>query len=247
MGGLVFLFGLLMGSFYNVVAFRLLKGQSPVYPPSHCPACQHRLGFWDLIPLLSYFLLKGKCRYCQASISPLYPLGEGLCALSFYLVYQKTGLSRELVTGWALASLLVLSVLTDLRQKIILDKITFPMLALILLLRLWTGEGPWWWYPLGGLVGAGVLGSIAALSRGGLGGGDVKLYLPVGVALGPGLTLLSISLAALSGALLGGLLMAMGRIRRRDPLPFAPFIWLGTMVAYLYGTELWDWYSHLWS
>lgn len=246
MGGLVLLVGLVMGSFYNVLAFRLLEGQSPVCPPSRCPACRHRLGIGDLIPIFSYVLLKGKCRYCQVPISPLYPLGEGLCALSFYLVFHKTGISWELATGWILASLLVLAVLTDLRQKLILDRITFPILGLLLLLRLLVGQEPWWWYMLGGLLGSGVLWGIAALSKGGMGGGDIKLYLPVGVVLGPWLTLLSIGLAALAGSLVGGLLMALGRIKGHQPIPFAPFIWFGVMAAYLYGTELWNWYLNLW-
>jgi leader peptidase (prepilin peptidase)/N-methyltransferase len=241
----VIVFGLVLGSFLNVVAMRLLEGKSLVYPPSHCPRCKHLLGVFDLIPVLSYLFLLGKCRYCKNAISPLYPGGEGLTALSIYLVYGKLGLCAELVVGWVLASLLILAVLTDLKAKLILDRITFPFLGLLLVLRLFIGTEPWWWYWLGGVMGAGLLLLVAWLSQGGMGGGDVKLYLAIGVALGPWLTLLSIGLASLAGAVFGGILMLIGRIQRRQPVPFAPFIWLGTLVAYLFGTELWDGYMQL--
>lgn len=242
---LVFIFGLFLGSFYNVLALRLLKGESPVFPPSHCPHCGHRLGVRDLIPIFSYVFLRGRCRYCKARVSPIYLVGEGLTALSFYAVYKHVGWQWELLVGWLLASLLVLSLLTDLQEKLILDRITFPVLALLIALRFVIGEGPWWWYLSGGALGALILLLLAVASRGGMGGGDIKLYLAVGVALGPGLTLLSIVLSAFAGALVGGTLRLAGRIRRRQPIPFAPFIWFGAMAAYLYGTDLWQWYLNL--
>lgn len=242
----ILLFGLSIGSFYNVLAFRLLEGTSWIVPPSRCPHCRHRLGVWDLIPVLSYLFLRGRCRYCNARISPLYPLGEGLTALSFYLVYHQIGFQWELAVGWALASLLVLSLLTDLRAMLILDRITFSFLVILLLLRLFVGDEPWWWYVAGGLVGSGCLLMAAWLSRGGMGGGDIKLYLAVGIALGPWLTLLSIALAAFAGTVIGIFLRLTGRIRRRQPFPFAPFIWFGALTAYLYGHDLWNAYLRLW-
>lgn len=243
---LILFFGLCIGSFYNVLALRLLEGQSPVYPPSHCPHCHHRLSVLDLIPVLSYLFLLGRCRYCGASISPLYLLGEGLTSLSFYLVYRQLGIQWELTVGWVLASLLVLAVLTDLKSQLILDRITFPFLGLLLLLRVFVGDEPWWWYMAGGLLGGAVLLLAAWLSRGGMGGGDIKLYLIIGVALGPWLTLLSIGLASVAGILIGGILLLAGRIRRRQPIPFAPFIWFGVLTAYLYGNDLWNWYIRFW-
>lgn len=242
---LIIIFGLFLGSFYNVLALRLLKGESPVYPPSHCPRCGHRLGVWDLIPIFSYVFLRGRCRYCQSRVSPIYLVGESLTALSFYVVYKHLGWQWELLVGWVLASLLVLALLTDLQEKLILDRITFPVLALLLLLRFFIGDEPLWWYISGGLLGAFILLLLAVLSKGGMGGGDIKLYLAAGVALGPGLTLLSIVLSAFAGTVIGGILQLAGRVRRKQPIPFAPFIWFGVMAAYLYGTELWHWYLSL--
>lgn len=243
---LVLIVGLVAGSFFNVVAFRLLKGASIVDPPSHCPHCKHPLAVFDLIPVLSYLVLCGKCRYCQHPIGLLYPVGEGLTALLFYLAYVKLGAQAELLVSWALASLIVLALLTDLKEKLILDKITIPFWGLLLGLRLFVGPEPWWWYWLGGLVGASLLWLVAWLSRGGIGGGDVKLYLAIGVALGPWLTVLSIGLASLAGAVVGGVLLLSGRVGRRQPIPFAPFIGVGAWTAYLYGAKLWDWYINLW-
>ncbi|GGK15937.1 type 4 prepilin-like proteins leader peptide-processing enzyme [Caldalkalibacillus thermarum] len=238
--------GLLMGSFYNVVAYRLLKGESVVWPPSRCPQCQTRLSWLELIPFLSYLWLGGRCRHCLAPISWLYPFGELVTALSFYLVYVRFGLSGEFLVGLLLSSMLVLAMLTDLRATLILDKITFPLLVLLLLVRLWYGPEPWWWYVLGGLSLFGLLLVIAVLSRGGMGMGDVKLSGAIGLALGPCLGLFSLVLASFAGTLAGVVLLALGRLKRRQPIPFAPFIWIGTLMAYLYGEDLWQWYMGLW-
>lgn len=236
---LIIIFGLCIGSFYNVVALRLLKGQSLVFPPSHCPQCRHRLGVGDLLPLLSYVLLRGRCRYCRAPISVLYPLGEGMTALSFYLVYRQWGFQWELAVGWVLASLLVLASLTDLKARMILDHLIFTGFGLLVLLRTFIGDQPWWWYIVGGLMGSGLLLLGARLSRGGISGDIIKLVLAVGVALGPWSTMFSIGLAALAGTLAGAVMMWSGFPARRRPLPLAPFVWFGAMTAYIYGDDLW--------
>lgn len=240
----VFILGLVFGSFYNVVAIRLLNEESIVYPPSHCPQCKQRLKACDLIPLFSYLFLRGKCRYCKGSISPLYPLGEMLTAASFYLVYREVQLNWELLVAFIFVSVLILAVLTDLRKQLILDVITLPALALLLILRLFIGERSFWFYLAGGLLGFLLLLALAAISKGGMGGGDIKLYAVVGVALGPLLTLQSLILASFLGTIVGGLLMLAGFVKRRQPIPFAPFIFLGALIAYLYGQQLWEWYLH---
>ena len=93
----VIIFGLILGSFFNVVAIRLLKKESLAFPPSHCVNCNHQLHTLDLVPVFSYVFLKGKCRYCKSSISPLYPFGELLTAVSIFFVYKNVGLSLELI------------------------------------------------------------------------------------------------------------------------------------------------------
>ena len=147
---LVVFYGLVLGSFFNVVAIRLLKKESIAFPPSHCTQCNHRLHILDLIPVFSYIFLKGKCRYCQTKISALYPFGELLTAISIFFVYKNVGLSLELIPALLLTVLLVVSVLTDIREQLILDKVTLPMLGLLVISRIFIGTEPFWYYLLGG-------------------------------------------------------------------------------------------------
>lgn len=243
---LVIVFALILGSFFNVVAIRLLEGQSIVYPPSHCLACKHRLGVLELIPVLGYVLLRAKCKHCGERISSLYPLGELLTGLSFYLVYKIIGIDLELIVAWLLVAVLIISVLTDIRQKLILDVITLPAIVLLLCARVLIGDEAWWFYALGGCLGFFMILGIGLFSRGGMGGGDMKLYAAIGVVLGPWLTILSLFLASFFGALIGLVLLVTGKVKRKEPIPFAPFIGLGVLLAYLYGSRLWNWYVHIW-
>jgi prepilin signal peptidase PulO-like enzyme (type II secretory pathway) len=242
----VIIFALLLGSFFNVVAIRLLKGESFVFPPSHCPSCKHSLSIVDLVPVFSYIFLRGKCRYCRSRISPLYPLGELISALSFYSIYKVLGFSLELIPASILVVVLVLAALTDIRKKLILDWITLPSIVILLILRIFIGEESFWFYLIGGAVGFTLLLGIAYLSKGGMGGGDVKLYAAIGLALGPWLTLMSLVFASLLGAIIGSILILIGKVKRKEPIPFAPFIWMGTIISYLMGWEIWNWYMNLW-
>ena len=135
----VIIFGLILGSFFNVVAIRLLKNESLVFPPSHCVNCNHQLHTLDLVPVFSYLFLKGKCRYCKSPISSLYPFGEFLTAVSIFFVYKNVGISLELIPALLLTILLVISVLTDIREQLILDIVTLPMLGLLIFSRLFIG------------------------------------------------------------------------------------------------------------
>lgn len=239
---LVLIYGLVLGSFFNVVAIRLLKKESLVFPPSHCTHCNHRLHVLDLIPVFSYLFLNGKCRYCKALISPLYPFGELLTAISIFFVYKTIGISFELIPALLLTVLLVISVLTDIRKQLILDLVTLPMLGLLIICRLFIGTESFWHYLLGGIIGFSLLFIIAIVSKGGMGGGDIKLYAAIGVALGPLLTVMSLVLASFVGAIAGLFLMMTGKLKRKEPMAFGPFIMIGTLISYAYGREIWDWY-----
>jgi prepilin signal peptidase PulO-like enzyme (type II secretory pathway) len=243
---LVLIYGLVLGSFFNVVAIRLLKKESIAFPPSHCPTCNHRLHLFDLIPVVSYLFLDGRCRYCKTPISPLYPFGELFTAVSIFFVYKFVGIELELVPALLLTILLVLSVLTDIREKLILDIVTFPMLGLLIISRIFIGTESFWYYLLGGIVGVTLLFVIAIVSKGGMGGGDVKLYAAIGVALGPQLTIMSFVLASFTGAIVGIVLLITGIVKRKQPIAFGPFIFIGTLIAYLFGNDLWTWYISFW-
>ncbi|WP_313801059.1 prepilin peptidase [Cytobacillus sp.] len=243
---LFIIFTLILGSFFNVVAIRLLKKESVVFPPSHCPHCSHRLSILDLFPVLSYLFLKGKCRYCKTAISPLYPFGELLTAVSLFYIYKTIGISIEIIPAFILTILLIISVLTDIREHLILDKVTLPLLGLLVISRMFIGSEPFWYYLLGGLVGFSLLLFIAIISKGGMGGGDIKLYAAIGVTLGPSLTALSLVLASFAGAIGGLFLMMTGKVKRGQPVAFGPSIFIGTIIAYTYGEEIWKWYIGFW-
>ncbi|GLB58382.1 prepilin peptidase [Cytobacillus sp. NCCP-133] len=238
----VFIYALLLGSFLNVAAIRLLKKESVSFPPSHCPTCKNKLNVFDLVPVFSYLFLRGKCRYCKQRISALYPFGELLTAFTIFLVYKEIGWTLELIPALLLTVLLLLSVLTDIREKLILDIITFPMLGLLVLIRYFIGTEPFMHYLLGGVVGFSLLLIIAIVSKGGMGGGDIKLYAAIGVGLGPLLTIMSLVLASFAGAIAGVFLLLTGKVKRQEPIPFAPFIFIGTILSFLYGNEIFQWY-----
>ena len=242
----VIIFGLILGSFFNVVAIRLLKKESLVFPPSHCVNCNHQLHTLDLVPVFSYVFLKGKCRYCKSPISPLYPFGELLTAVSIFFVYKNVGLSLELIPALLLTITLVISVLTDIREQLILDIVTLPMLGLLIISRLFIGTEPFWYYLLGGAVGFLLLLFLAIVSKGGMGGGDIKLYAAIGVALGPLLTVMSLVLASFVGAIVGIFLLMTGKVKKGQPIAFGPSIFVGTLIAYVYGIDILQWYVSMW-
>lgn len=242
-----FLLGLLFGSFYNVVGLRVPKRESIIYPPSHCPACARRLGPGELIPLLSYFLAKGRCRGCHARISPLYPVMEGLTGLGFLLVFLRYGLSWETLLGLLFVSLLMIITVTDLSYRLIPNKVLLPFFLLFLVLRfLWPYEGTAYGQHLLGMA-AGFLffWLLAVVSRGGMGGGDIKLYAVIGLFLPPLLLFLTVFLSAACGTLYGLFLWMGGRGARKAMIPFGPFIAIGALVSYLYGPALGAWYLSL--
>jgi len=237
--------GLLVGSFLNVAAIRIPKGESIVRPPSRCMHCGHRLRAGDLIPVVSYMLLRGKCRYCGGRVSPAYALGELAAAIAFAVTAWRIGASAELAAGLLLASILITAAHSDLRTMLIPDKLVFFGLAAGLAARLLSHPLSWWDYALGAVLGGGLMLLLALASRGGMGGGDIKLWAFIGLMLGIRLTLLAVFAASLLGSLYGAALMLAGRFRRRMEVPFAPFIAVGTMLVYWFGEQWIGWYMRL--
>jgi leader peptidase (prepilin peptidase)/N-methyltransferase len=237
------LFGLLIGSFLNVVALRVPKKESFVYPPSHCVHCKHKLSPWDLIPVVSYLFLRGSCRYCNKPISPIYPLGELSTAVGFAIVASYFGPVPELFVGLFFVTVLVAVTLTDLMYMLIPDRIVFFAMGVGLLLRLFIHPLPIWQYAVGFLVGGGVLYGIAwasetILHKEGMGGGDIKLFAFIGLIVGPGLVLFVLFMACLFGTVIVGSLLMSGRWARDRHLPFAPFIALGALLVYVWGIDM---------
>ncbi|MBU5444986.1 A24 family peptidase [Paenibacillus sp. MSJ-34] len=238
----IFAAGLCLGSFYNVVGLRVPRGESMIRPRSHCTQCRCTLSAAELIPLFSYLWLRGSCRGCGKAISPIYPLVELGTALLFAVMPALIGWSYELLVAWTLISLLVVICITDLRYMLIPDKVLLVFAILFLVLRIVFPLHPWWNMFVGAGLGFALLFVIAVASKGGMGGGDMKLFAVLGLVLGWKGILLAFFFSTLYGTLIGAVGIMLGKVRRGRPMPFGPFIALGAMTAYLWGEELIAWY-----
>ncbi|MBB3108728.1 leader peptidase (prepilin peptidase)/N-methyltransferase [Paenibacillus phyllosphaerae] len=241
----LFILGLACGSFYNVVGLRVPAKQSVVHPPSHCTSCGTQLRRRDLVPVLSYVLSKGKCRHCGAGVSFVYPLGELLTGLLFAGMYLRFGFTLDMLMGLLLVSLSVIITVSDLKYQLIPNTILLAFLPFLAVLRVYHHDLPLWEYLLGALVGGGVIVLVILLSRGGMGLGDAKLLAVLGLVVGYKLILIALFLACLVGTLIGGPLLALRIVKRKQPIPFGPFLALGTLLAYCYGDQLLNSYLSL--
>jgi len=239
------IFGLVLGSFYNVVGLRVPKGESIVNPPSHCTSCGKRLTAFELIPVLSYLIQRGKCKGCGVKVSPIYCFTEIVTALLFALCYVKFGFTAELAVALLFVSLLVIINVSDIAYMLIPNKILLFFLPFLIVSRIVSPLEPWWDSLLGAVIGFSVLLLIAVVSKGGMGGGDIKLFLLIGLVLGTIHTLLTLFLASVVGMIVGGIVLKVRGQGRKTPLPFGPSIAVGALLAYFYGDQLIEWYWQL--
>lgn len=238
---LYFLFGLIIGSFLNVLIYRLPKGESIAFPPSHCPTCNHRLSPWELIPVISFFLQRGKCKNCQASISIRYPLVELLCGFLLYFTYLKFGLTLSFARVAMLMILLIPIFFIDLDTMTIPDQLSLGGAGVAFLLAMFDHKLLLSLY--GAITGAGIIYGIYLLGlmiykQETIGGGDVKLMLMIGAFLGIKLTLMTLMLAMISGSVIGVLLIILKIKSRKDFIPFGPFIALGCVMAVFFAQQI---------
>ena len=240
MEALLFIYGIVFGSFYNVVIYRLPVGKSIVKPPSACGACNHRLKPIELIPILSYIAQKGRCKNCGEKISIRYPLIELLTGLLFVWVYSRTGFSIELAKGLFLASLFIIISFIDLDHQIIPDELNL-ILGIVGLIYLFSVKP----FPLvhglyGFLAGGGLLFIIALI--GPMGGGDIKFMAAMGLWLGLGYTLMALLISFILGGFISAMLLVFKIVDRKTAIPFGPFLCLASLIVMLYGQELFIWY-----
>ncbi len=238
---LVFITGICIGSFLNVCIFRLPKGESVAFPPSHCPVCMKNLGFIDLIPIIGYLLLRGRCRYCLSGISWQYPAVELVTGLIFVLVVASLGMTIAALQAVVFISLLVPAAIIDYKYSIIPDKINVAGVILGLPFLFQSKEIAYSGI-IGFFVGGIFLFTIAVVSRGGMGGGDIKLASVMGLFLGWKYLLLALMLAFSAGAVAGGFLLLTGSKKKGDPIPFGPYLAAGAAVSVLYGQQIISWY-----
>lgn len=241
----LFIFGLIFGSFFNVVGIRTAEKQSIMSPRSHCPNCQHRLRPRELIPVVSYILQKGRCRHCQTSISIKYPLFELLTACLFTVSPVVVGWSKELLVALLLISLVVIVTISDLHKMVIPNRVLLFFGIAIFVVRLIVLTRPWWDAYVGALLGFGLLYVIAVISKGGMGGGDIKLFFVLGLFVGVKGIVLTLFLAAFFGMLYGFILIELKKEKRKQPIPFAPFIGLAVLLSFAFGEQWWVFYFRL--
>jgi len=236
------LVGAAVGSFLNVVATRLPRGESIITPRSRCPSCRSPIRWHDNIPILSFLWLKGRCRDCRAPIARRYPIVEAVTVGLFWLAVWRIGLRIDLIPALAFLSALVAITAIDLEHHLIPDRITLPGIPLGLLANLLTTKGSVWDSVVGILVGGGIFFVVILLSRGGMGGGDMKLGAMIGAYLGWRLTILAIFSAVVLGGAVAVWLLLTGIRRRKDPVPFGPFLALGSILSLFWGEEILGWY-----
>ena len=235
--------GLLLGSFLNVVAYRLPRGESLAMPASHCPSCETPIKPYDNIPVVSWIALRGRCRSCKAAIPWRYPLVELGTALLMALTVLVLGADSDVWLGLAFVLLLVPVTVIDLDHRIIPNKLMLLGTVAALGILALTDPSAIPEHLIAGLAAGGFL-LIAAIARpGGMGMGDVKLAFVMGLFLGRevGVALL---VALVAGTLIGAVIMARKGTRegRKTAIPFGPFLALGGLVALLAGEPIVDWY-----
>ncbi len=235
----VFIFGLCVGSFLNVVICRLPEGKSIAKGRSKCPDCKHTLGFFDLIPLISFLALRGRCRYCHKHISYQYPIIELITAILFTLAFISTPFSQfyllppisYLLLKFFFIAILIITFVTDLRQNLIYDMVLIPGIILALFSPLFHYLSPniilsqYQNILISGLLGAGVFALQYFISKGRwIGSGDIFLGGFLGLILGWPKILIALYLAYVSGALVALFLMGVGKKKLGDTLPLGCFL-----------------------
>ena len=232
------IFGLVFGSFYNVVGLRVPKKESIVTPPSHCVSCNRRLSAIDLVPVFSYVFLRGKCRTCGAKVSPIYAITELVTGVLFAFATWRLGITWELAVALLFISLLVIINVSDIAYMLIPNKILLFFLPFFIVGRIVSPLEPWWDSIVGAAVGFSLLLLIAIVSKGGMGGGDIKLFLLIGLVLGTVPTLLTLFLASVIGMIAGMIVLKIKGKGRKTPVPFGPSIVVAAIIVYFYGDQI---------
>ena len=241
---LVILIGLALGSFLNVCIYRIPLRKSIFFPNSFCPECGAKIRCFDNIPLLSYIILKGRCRNCKAKISWQYPLVEFITSALLALAYLGFGLSWEFAARSTLILFVIPTFFIDLKHRIIPDVLTFPGIILGFLLSFVVRSPSVLNSLLGILVGGGMFYLSAILGellfkKESLGGGDIKLAMMLGAFLGWQKILLVLLLSAFLGSLVGGVALFFSKdVKETRTIPFGPFLALGAVIAMFAGDAI---------
>lgn len=245
LSSIIFVYGTILGSFYHVVALRLPRKLSFTMGRSYCPTCKKTLSWKQLIPLFSYIIQKGKCTFCKKKIPMQYFLIEMMTGSLFLFSFIMIGLSHELIIAFLLISLLMLVWVTDIQFMIIPNKILLIFLPIFLCMRVMVPLDPWYDSLIGSVLGYSIIACIIFISSGGMGAGDMKLFGVLGLVLGWKHIICMFFLSILFGAFIGFILQRVGKVHRKQAIPFAPFIVFATIITYFYGDYFIYLYLHL--
>lgn len=237
---LIFIFGLIIGSFLGLVIDRLPRGESIATGRSKCNTCQRNLTPLELIPVLSFLMQRGKCRKCQSKLSLFYPGIELLTGLTFYMTYQVFETSLDMVIAIVFTSILIIISFIDIQTKIIYDRFQIAIFILAIISAITEGKNP-----INLIIGSLIISIpllIIALITQGMGGGDIKLMFVSGAYLGFPNILVAFIIASISGGIYGIYSLITQKHNRKSEVPFGPFLALGLFIALLYGNRLIEWY-----
>ncbi|KDR93814.1 leader peptidase (prepilin peptidase) / N-methyltransferase [Peptoclostridium litorale DSM 5388] len=238
----IFALGLVVGSFLNVCIYRIPLKKSISFPPSSCTNCGKKLSPLELIPVISYMLLRGRCRGCGAGISIKYPVVELLTGFLFIWVFSVLGFSTVFLKYAVLTCILLVVSFIDLEHQIIPDEIVIFSLAAGAVLNIMSRDVSLKSAGIGFFAASGILLLIAIITKGGMGGGDIKLMAAVGLFIGTGPVLLGLFLSFIIGGVISLILIILKLKGRKDYIPFGPFLSIGSLVSALFYNQIIYWY-----
>jgi len=240
---IIFIFGLFLGSFYNVCIYRIPNKESIAYPPSKCQSCNHQLKAIDLVPVLSYVLLKGKCRYCGAKVSMQYPIIEIITGFIFLFTYKTFGFNIYFFKGIVLGSIVLIITMIDLKHYIIPDSISLFTLITGIIFNVIIRDLSIRSLIFAFLLGGGFLFIIALF--GPMGGGDIKIMAGFALYLGLSKTIMALFLSFLLGGVIGIILLTTKIKSRKDVIPFGPYLGVSSFLSFMFFNEIFNWYLRL--
>lgn len=251
-----FVFGLIVGSFLNVCIYRIPLKKSIVSPPSGCPGCGERIRFYDNIPIISYIILRGKCRNCGQPISLIYPFIElmtGLLSLAIFVNYSPY-YGQYLAVMLFVSALIVISFI-DLKHQIIPDIISIPGIitgfAAAVFFNITSSYAVTWYASLFGIIGGGGILYLVAVGfekitgKEGMGGGDIKLLAMIGAWMGWQALPLTILISSITGSVIGAMALLLSGKGLRARIPFGPFLVIGALIYLFFGTRIESFYFNL--
>jgi len=242
-GIFIFIIGLMLGSFFNVCIYRIPRGESIVYPPSHCTNCGKKLKYIDLVPVLSYIFLKGRCRYCNEKISIRYAAVELFTAILFLSIYLKYGFTIESIKYIILSSFLIIIGMIDYYTMDVYSIITYTgiIVGIIFILIEYLTKSQIYTYLYGGILAGLVIALIIILTKG-MGWGDFEICIMSGLYLGFSKSIVMLMVSFILGGIIGILLIISKKKTKKDYIPFGPYIVLGSIISILFADKIILWY-----